>query len=55
MKYIVDIDALKNCLTFIETFKVDGHDVAYLNNIKLFIDYFPKEPVEEQATDVGDT
>lgn len=54
MKYIVDLDALKDCLTFMDSFSVDGHKAVYLNNVKLFIDSFPKEAVEEKATDVGD-
>ena len=49
MKYIVDLDALKECLTLIESFKVNGHQAVYLNNVKLFIDKFPKEEYEEKV------
>lgn len=43
MKYVVDLDALKDCMDLLETFTVNGHDAAYIHNIKLLIDKFPKE------------
>lgn len=46
MKYIVDLDALKDCLDFLEDHKVNGQPVAYTQNVKLLIDRFPKEKYE---------
>lgn len=46
MKYIVDLDALKDCLDFLEDHKVNGQPVACIQNVKLLIDRFPKEKYE---------
>lgn len=46
MKYIVDLDALKDCLEFLEETKINGHPVACIQNVKLLIDRFPKEKYE---------
>lgn len=43
MKYIVDIDALKECIDMLECIKVNGHEYVPLHNVKLFIDRFPKD------------
>lgn len=51
MKYIVDFDALQNCLNFVEAYKINGQEVVLLTNVKRFLNCFPKEAVEEQATD----
>lgn len=47
MKYIVDIDALKDCLDLLPT---SCSDVGYvdLNDVKKMIDRFPKEEVKEK-------
>lgn len=46
MKYIVDIDALKDCLDMIEG--VNGEDDHYvpIGRVKKFIDLFPKDQFE---------
>lgn len=46
MKYIVDLDALKDCLDFLEETKINGQSVACIKNVKLLIDRFPKEKYE---------
>lgn len=57
-KYIIDIDAFKECLDLVKTMKIDGHDAAYIQNIKVFIDCFPKDPVDFDISNLmikGDT
>lgn len=44
-KYIIDIDALKDCLDFTGFTKINGQPVAFLDDIIEFIDKFPKEPL----------
>lgn len=46
MKYIVDIDALKDCLDMIDG--VNGEDDHYvpIGRVKKFIDLFPKDQLE---------
>ena len=46
MKYIIDIDALKELLDFTACSKVDGQPLALINDVKTFIDKFPKEPLD---------
>lgn len=46
MKYIIDIDALKECLNFTAFSKINGQPAAYLDDVKHFIDSFPKEPLD---------
>lgn len=47
MKYIIDIDALKDCLDLLPT---SYSDIGYvdLNDVKKLIDRFPKEEVKEK-------
>ena len=45
-KYIVDIDAMINCCDFLSEGKLDGHDYTYVQNVKAFIQRFPKEEVK---------
>lgn len=54
MKYIVDVDALKECLTLMDSFSFNGNKAVYLCHVTRFIDSFPKEAVKEKATDTGD-
>lgn len=42
MKYIVDVDALKECMGFVDSTKINGDVYVSLENIKAFIDAFPK-------------
>jgi hypothetical protein len=44
-KYIIDIDSFKECLDFAAFSKVNGQPVAFIYDIKVFIDKFPKEPL----------
>ena len=43
MKYVIDTDAFSNCLDLLECIKINGHDYVALQNVKIFIDRFPKE------------
>ena len=47
MKYIIDIDALKDCLDLLPT---SYSDIGYvdLDDVKKLIDRFPKEEVKEK-------
>lgn len=48
-KYIVDIDAMMNCCDFLSEEKLNGHDYTYVQNVKAFIERFPKEEVKENV------
>jgi hypothetical protein len=49
MKYIVDIDALVGCLTLIgDTVKVNGNLYVSWDDVKAFIERFPKDLVKEE-------
>ena len=54
MKYVVDLDGLKDCLSFIHSIKVNGEPMVYLSDVKNFIDMFPKDKVEDGNPDPGD-
>ena len=44
MKYIVDLDSLKDCIGLLKTpTSVNGIDCVYLKDVKEMIDKFPKE------------
>lgn len=44
MKYIVDLDSLKDCLGLLKTpTSVNGIDCVYLKDVNEMIDKFPKE------------
>ena len=49
-KYIVDIDALIECCDFLSEGKLNGHDYAYVDNVKCLLQRFPKDKVEETIT-----
>lgn len=42
-KYIVDMDSFKECLDLLSEGKINGHDYAYIQNIKVFVERFPKD------------
>lgn len=50
MKYIIDIDALKDCLDLLPT---SYSDIGYVDliDVKKLIDRFPKEEVTEKLKD----
>lgn len=48
-KYIVDIDAMMSCCDFLSEGKLNGHDYTYVQNVKAFIERFPKEEVKENV------
>lgn len=48
-KYIIDLDSLKECLDFLSEGKINGHSYIYIQNVKAFIDRFPKEKYVENA------
>jgi len=45
MKYIVDIDALKDCLRLLPSERSYGLEYVNLERVEEMIDKFPKEPV----------
>jgi hypothetical protein len=48
MKYAIDLDALKDCLDMLDTTRIDGTVYVSIENVKLFIDKFPKEEFQKQ-------
>ncbi len=46
MKYIVDIDALKDCLDMVESIECGGSNYVAVRDVKRFIDKFPKDRLE---------
>ena len=48
MKYIVDIDALKDCLELTPQCKVNGEPYVSLEIIKEMLDRFPKDEVKNK-------
>ena len=46
-KYIIDVDSFKECLDFISEGSINGRQYAYIQNVKAFIERFPKQEVEE--------
>ena len=49
-KYIIDIDALSECIDYLSFGKLNGQDYTYLQNVKDFIQKFPKDKVKESIT-----
>lgn len=50
MKYIVDVDALKECLDLInQPCEVRGRACVYLDTVKEMIDRFPKDYVVQEG------
>lgn len=49
MKYIIDIDALKDCLGLLKTpSSINGISCVYLKDVKEMIDKFPKDEYETE-------
>lgn len=49
MKYIIDIDALKDCFDLLpKPFIADDNACVYLDAVKEMIDKFPKEEVKDK-------
>lgn len=46
-KYIIDLDAFIDCLDMTSMGKINGHDYTYLQNVRAFIERFPKQQIEE--------
>ena len=46
MKYMVDIDALKDCLDMLECIEFGGSNYVAVRDVKRFIDKFPKDQLE---------
>ncbi len=42
--YIVDLQALCECLQFLPRVRVDGVDMVSIEDVLSFLDYFPKTP-----------
>ena len=42
--YIVDLQALYECLQFLPRVRVDGVDMVSIEDVLSFLDYFPKTP-----------
>ena len=50
MKYIIDLDALKECLNLMQRpFCHGGKDCVYLNDVKGLINSFPKDEFKEET------
>ena len=49
-KYIIDLDSLNDCLAFTSAGKINGKEYAYVNDVRLLIQHFPKYKVEETVT-----
>lgn len=47
MKYIVDINALKDCLELLPSVAMNGKEWVSLVTVQTMIDKFPKEEVKE--------
>lgn len=47
MKYIIDLDAFKDCLDLLHYIRLNGEPMVYVKNVKEFIDNFPKEKYKE--------
>lgn len=48
MKYVVDMDALMDCLDCLENWGIGDQKAVYLDAVKLLIDKFPKDKLEEK-------
>lgn len=46
-KYIVDMDALIECCDFLSLGKLNDKPYTYVQNVKAFIERFPKDKVKE--------
>ena len=53
MKYIIDLDSLKDCLDFIKKPIENEQELVSLNDVKSFIDSFPKEKVSPDLTGIA--
>lgn len=51
MKYIIDIDALSECLDCIDGIKINGEIYIQLGLIQEFLKRFPKDTVTPEAID----
>lgn len=51
MKYIVDLDALKECVALLpKPVTYDGKSCVYLEDVFSMVDAFPKEEVKKNET-----
>lgn len=47
MKYIIDLDKFKECLDFLsKPVNFEGHQLVRLEDVKNFVDAFPKDEVD---------
>jgi len=46
-KYIIDLDAFIDCLEMTSMGKINGYDYTYLQNVRAFLERFPKQKIEE--------
>jgi hypothetical protein len=46
MKYVIDIDALIDCLDCVRSIRTNGDDYISIPTLKAFIDSFPKDKLE---------
>ena len=49
MKYIIDIDALKDCLKLLPAYRINGLDHVDLNDVWEMINRFPKEEYDDKT------
>jgi hypothetical protein len=52
MKYVVDIDALLECLDCVDSIKVNGDYYVAVPLLKEFIDRFPKDKIESEYREI---
>ena len=46
MKYVIDLDSLKDCLEFLRVGVMNGQTVAPIADVKRLIDKFPKDKLD---------
>ena len=46
MKYVIDIDALIECLDCVHSIRTNGDDYISIPTLKTFINRFPKDKLE---------
>lgn len=52
MKYVVDIDALLDCVDCIDSIKVNGDLYVAIPLLKEFINRFPKDKIESEYREI---
>lgn len=53
MKYVVDTDALLECLDCVDSIKVNGEYYVAVPLLKEFINRFPKDKIESEYREIN--